>query len=140
MNQDYRNLDLPETQELILRLSKEILRYNVILLKGPLGAGKTHLVKFLLQNLKVKDDISSPTYSIVNQYQTADSKPVYHFDLYRLNGFEELLDIGFEEYIEESNLVLIEWPDRFMEFFDQGLLIEIAYSDEKRNISFKSLN
>ena len=83
---------------------------TIFALKGDLGAGKTTLVKSWLTYMKSKDQVSSPTYAIINEYITPSSF-VYHMDLYRLNTIEEALEIGIEEYLDSGNLCLIEWPE-----------------------------
>ena len=93
-------------------ICKDILdnrTYNIFFLEGDLGAGKTTMVKQFLALLGSKDTISSPTFSIVNQYNTPNG-PCYHFDLYRLEDIEEVLDIGMEEYLYSDQLCFIEWP------------------------------
>ncbi|PZU85070.1 MAG: tRNA (adenosine(37)-N6)-threonylcarbamoyltransferase complex ATPase subunit type 1 TsaE [Chryseobacterium sp.] len=90
------------------------LQHNILLLKGNLGAGKTTFSQFLLKELGSVDEISSPTYSIVNEYNTPKGK-VYHFDLYRLKSVEEAYDFGIEEYLDNSFLSIIEWPEIYMD-------------------------
>ena len=85
---------------------------NIILLHGSMGAGKTTFIKAMAKQLGVQDMTSSPTVSIVNEYRTGDGKPLYHFDLYRLNSEEEAYDMGIDEYFYSGNLCLIEWPER----------------------------
>ena len=87
-----------------------LLQYNIFLLKGNLGAGKTTFTQFLLKSLGSTDEVNSPTYSIVNEYNTPKGK-VYHFDLYRLKNIEEVYDIGIEEYLDNAFLCIIEWPE-----------------------------
>lgn len=84
---------------------------NVWLLHGDLGAGKTTLVTSLVRHLGINDHVSSPTFSIVNQYGSAQ-KTVYHFDFYRLKNEGEAYDIGVEEYFDSGDLCVIEWPER----------------------------
>ena len=86
------------------------LQHNILLLKGNLGAGKTTFSQFLLKELGSSDEISSPTYSIVNEYDTPKGK-VFHFDLYRLKSVEEAYDFGIEEYLDNGYLSIIEWPE-----------------------------
>lgn len=86
------------------------LQHNIFLLKGNLGAGKTTFTQFLLKSLGSTDEVNSPTYSIVNEYNTPKGK-VYHFDLYRLKNIEEVYDIGIEEYLDNAFLCIIEWPE-----------------------------
>lgn len=86
------------------------LQHNIFLLKGNLGAGKTTFTQFLLKNLESQDEVNSPTYSIVNEYNTPKGK-IFHFDLYRLKNIEEVYDIGIEEYLDNAFLCIIEWPE-----------------------------
>lgn len=83
---------------------------HIICLEGQLGAGKTAFAKKAIEHLGSKDPISSPTYSIINEYHFPKGK-CYHMDLYRLNTIEEALDIGIEEYLFSKNLCFIEWAE-----------------------------
>lgn len=84
---------------------------RVFTFNGPLGAGKTTLIKALCTQLGVEAGMSSPTFSIVNEYCTRNGEAVYHFDLYRLNKAEELDGIGFTEYLDSGNYCFVEWPE-----------------------------
>lgn len=77
---------------------------------APMGAGKTTFIKQLCNALGVQDAMSSPTYSIVNEYRSAEDEPIYHMDLYRLESVDEALEIGIEEYLYSGHYVFIEWP------------------------------
>ena len=90
------------------------LKHNILLLKGNLGAGKTTFSQFLLKNLGSTDEVSSPTYAIVNEYNSPKGK-VFHFDLYRLKKIEEAYDFGIEEYLDNAFLCIIEWPEIYEE-------------------------
>ncbi len=90
------------------------LQHNILLLKGNLGAGKTTFTQYLLKEFGSDDEISSPTYSIVNEYDTPKGK-VYHFDLYRLKDVTEAYDFGIEEYLNNGFLSIIEWPEIYMD-------------------------
>ena len=92
--------------DLILSFSRK-----VVLFYGSMGSGKTTLIKALVESLGGTDDVSSPTFSIVNEYEI-DSGVLYHFDLYRIEDYSELLDIGFEDYLYSDQWVFIEWPER----------------------------
>lgn len=90
------------------------LQHNILLLKGNLGAGKTTFSQFLLRKLGSNDEVSSPTYSIVNEYDSPNGK-IFHFDLYRMKNINEVYDIGIEEYLDNSFLCIIEWPEIYEE-------------------------
>ncbi len=100
--------DLDRVTEILLQYIGE--HYNVFLLSGDLGSGKTTLTKVLCDKLEVKELISSPTFSLVNEYQSPVVGTIYHMDLYRLEKPEDLAQIGFEEYLDSGFLCLIEWP------------------------------
>jgi tRNA threonylcarbamoyladenosine biosynthesis protein TsaE len=87
------------------------IKSNVILMDGEMGSGKTTLIKEIVRQLGSKDEVSSPTFALVNEYKASD-KTIYHFDLYRLNDEIEALDFGIEEYLSDPNAyVFIEWAD-----------------------------
>ena len=113
------------------------LQHNILLLKGNLGAGKTTFSQFLLKELGSSDEISSPTYSIVNEYDTPKGK-VFHFDLYRLKSVEETYDFGIEEYLDNGYLSIIEWPEIYtdeLEGYDFHEMI-ITNTESGREIEF----
>lgn len=86
------------------------LKAKHIVISGDLGAGKTTTVKLLGDQLGISTPMTSPTFALLNEYES-NYGPVYHFDLYRLGDEEELLDLGFEEYLTENAWVFIEWPE-----------------------------
>ncbi len=86
--------------------------YNVICFNGEMGAGKTTFIRYLCEELGVKDHVSSPTYALVNEYEANDGRRICHFDFYRINNEQEAADIGTEEYFMAGALCLIEWPSR----------------------------
>jgi tRNA threonylcarbamoyladenosine biosynthesis protein TsaE len=103
---------------------------------GELGAGKTTFIKALCEELGVKDAMSSPSFSLVNEYHDAKNNPVYHFDLYRLRSPEEAFDIGLEEYLYSGNYCFIEWPERAGELLpEETVHITIRTIGESREIS-----
>lgn len=102
---------------------------------GNLGAGKTTLVKLICEQLKVLDNISSPTYPIINEYKTVDGKTIYHIDLYRLKSIDEAINIGIEDYFYSDHLCFVEWPDNFESILpDNHVKIKISKFDENREI------
>lgn len=80
-------------------------------LYGEMGAGKTTFVKAFLKALGIKSEVTSPTFSIVNSYETPEGIPVYHFDFYRIKSEEEVYDIGYEEYFYVDGWCFVEWPE-----------------------------
>ncbi len=107
---------LKDTEKLAKELSKQINCGDCILLYGDIGAGKTTFTKYLLEALGVKSIVSSPTFTLLNEYTGV--YPIYHFDMYRIENSDELYELGFEDYIDSKNskyvktgLTLIEWPD-----------------------------
>lgn len=116
------------------------LKYNILLLNGDLGAGKTTFTKFLLARLGSSDEVSSPTYSIVNEYDTANGK-VYHFDLYRMSSIEEVYDIGIEEYLYNGFLNIVEWADVYLpELYDTPYhQLNIEEKEGKRYVKFETI-
>lgn len=95
---------------------KQLLNINglkkVITFHAEMGVGKTTFIKEIVKQLGVNDNSSSPTFSLVNEYQTSTGETVYHFDLYRLNSEEEAYDMGIDEYFYSGNWCLIEWPEK----------------------------
>ncbi len=100
--------EAPHVAEVLLRAwaGNRVFTFN-----GPMGAGKTTLIKALCTRLGVEAGMSSPTFSIVNEYRARNGEPVYHFDLYRLDKMEELDGIGFTEYLDSGNYCFVEWPE-----------------------------
>ncbi len=106
MTSEYNLSDLSNVAREILSQSES----KVLLFYGEMGAGKTTLIKEICALLDIEDKISSPTFSLVNEYQSRKGDSVYHFDFYRIEDEEEAMDIGFEEYIDSDKWCLIEWP------------------------------
>lgn len=110
-----------------------IVDRKIILLSGDLGSGKTALVKAVSKLLDVKETVSSPTFSLINEYlgnYQGKTIPIYHMDLYRIKDLDELLEIGFEEYLDKEALIFIEWPDMALSLIpDNTLLIELEMFD-----------
>ncbi|MCE5330511.1 MAG: tRNA (adenosine(37)-N6)-threonylcarbamoyltransferase complex ATPase subunit type 1 TsaE [Bacteroidales bacterium] len=84
---------------------------TVFAFNGKMGAGKTTFIKAICERMGVKETVNSPTFSIVNEYETADGRIIYHFDCYRINKIQEALDLGAEEYLYSGNLCFIEWSE-----------------------------
>jgi tRNA threonylcarbamoyladenosine biosynthesis protein TsaE len=94
----------------------ECVKSKVLLFYGEMGVGKTTLIKAITQQLGIEETAVSPTFSIVNEYRTKDDQVIYHFDCYRLETAEEILDLGFEDYLDQGDVILIEWPQIIEDF------------------------
>jgi len=102
--------NLEETNEFGIRLGENLIVGDILCLNGDLGAGKTTLSKSIGLGLGVSEYITSPTFSLINQY--SGRIPVYHFDVYRLENTDELFDLGFDEYFYGGGVCIIEWADK----------------------------
>lgn len=127
-----------ETIQLGMELAQRLIPGTVIALYGNLGAGKTCLTRGICRGLGVTDIVSSPTFTLINEYQA--SIPVYHFDFYRIHSEKDLFTLGLEEYFEGDGICIIEWAERAQSFLP-AQRIEIHLSpvmevagDSKRNL------
>ena len=102
---------IEEIQEIAQKILS-VKPYKVILFHGEMGAGKTTLIKALSKQLGVSSATSSPTFSLVNEYNIAPKEFVYHFDVYRLKNESEALDFGIDDYLYSGNWCFIEWADK----------------------------
>lgn len=126
-----------ETIDLGRRLGNLLKAGNIVTLIGDLGVGKTHFSKGVALGLGVQEHITSPTFTIVNEYSS--KIPFYHIDAYRLNDVSEAEDIGIEEYLFGSGVTLIEWPQILAEVLPNEILeIEIIKDAEDENARFFS--
>jgi tRNA threonylcarbamoyladenosine biosynthesis protein TsaE len=135
MKISYTLLDLPTIATKIITSvgSKTLLFY------GEMGVGKTTLIKEICKQLGVLDNISSPTFSLVNEYHTAKNEKVYHFDFYRITDETEALDIGIDDYFYDNHWCLIEWPQNIKILLPlEAIEIHLSLAaDDKRNIHIK---
>lgn len=114
----------------------ELITGKVVLFYGQMGVGKTTLIKEICKSLHTKDVISSPTFSLVNEYRTQNDEPIYHFDFYRIESEEEALDIGVEDYFYSGDWCLIEWPNNIENLLPlDAVEIHLSHADDgKRSI------
>lgn len=121
--------DLPRAAKVFLEKKGSA---TIIAFYGAMGAGKTTFITALCRTLGVKDDVNSPTFTIVNEYRAGSGEPVYHFDFYRINRLSEAMDIGLYEYFDSGCLCLIEWPEMIEELLpEETLKVRILTDDER---------
>ena len=116
-------INVAQTDSLARAFSKVVKPPMIILLNGDLGSGKTTFVKSLVKYLGSNDEVTSPTFTLLNTYN--GNFPIYHFDMYRLSSMEEALAVGFEEYFDKSKLdgvCLVEWAENV-----EGLISEVDF-------------
>lgn len=128
-------LDISDIQNHALAAA-ELIRFagtqHIFLFEAPMGAGKTTFIKALCTQLGVVDTMSSPTYAVVNEYATRESLRLYHFDLYRLKSSMELLEIGFEEYLDSGSYLFIEWPELALPLIGSHIKVTIEVNGNIR--------
>ncbi|MGM9741550.1 MAG: tRNA (adenosine(37)-N6)-threonylcarbamoyltransferase complex ATPase subunit type 1 TsaE [Candidatus Cryptobacteroides sp.] len=133
--------DLGDIDSAAARFLEEIRGNRIIAFYAPMGAGKTTFTSAICRRLGVRDDaVSSPTFSIVNEYRTAEGESVFHFDFYRINKISEAFDIGFYDYIDSGSLCLIEWPENIGEILPEETLkvsIRVNPADNSRIVSWE---
>lgn len=125
-------------------VAKQLLKSvnsKIVLFYGEMGIGKTTLISKIVKELGYKYDVSSPTFSIVNEYEVNDGL-VYHFDFFRLDDESEAFDIGFEDYLYTGNWCFIEWPDKVINLLPENVNEVYLEKDQesKRKIKLKILN
>ena len=112
---------------------------KVIALSGDLGAGKTTFIKAICKQLGVKENVSSPTFSIINQYTTPKNTTIFHLDLYRIKDDEEAVNAGVEECIYSGDLCFIEWPEKAISILPENIMNVFidTISETKRRVIYK---
>ena len=98
---------------------------------GAMGAGKTTLIKAICRALGSKDNITSPTFALINEYSTGQQSIIYHFDFYRIKKLEEAYDLGYEDYIYSGNYCFIEWPEMIESLLPEGI-VEVRIKETKK--------
>jgi len=109
---------------------------TIFAFNGKMGAGKTTFIKAICEVMGVKETVNSPTFSIVNEYEAADGRIIYHFDCYRITNTQEALDLGAEDYLYSGNLCFIEWSENMAPLLPDSLInVDIVeQEDGKREI------
>lgn len=129
---------LSDLQGAAIALLKFSGENRIFTFEGDMGAGKTTFIKAICAQLDIDDLVSSPTFSIVNEYESKTGNTVYHFDFYRIKNLNEAYDIGYEEYFYSGNICLIEWPEKIESLLPEKYVrvkIEINGTD-KRTLVF----
>ncbi|NCB62782.1 MAG: tRNA (adenosine(37)-N6)-threonylcarbamoyltransferase complex ATPase subunit type 1 TsaE [Clostridia bacterium] len=114
---EYRSQSPEETEAVGAELAKSLTPGAVLAFTGDLGAGKTAFVRGLARGLGVPDRVTSPTFTIVNEYE-GGLLPLFHFDMYRLGSADELFDIGWEDYLARGGVCAVEWSENVAEALD----------------------
>ena len=136
-----------ETEEIAFNLAEEkkIARGDIIALFGGLGAGKTAFTRGLVRFFSPQSRVTSPTFALVNEYKIdndSNNGKIFHFDMYRINSEEDLLSVGFYDYLDGGNIIVIEWFDKIAAFFDEETIdIKIKkISNDEREINVYTRN
>ncbi|MGE5394707.1 MAG: tRNA (adenosine(37)-N6)-threonylcarbamoyltransferase complex ATPase subunit type 1 TsaE [Candidatus Saccharibacteria bacterium] len=107
-------------------MAKELLEAfadeRIFALYGAMGAGKTTFIKAMCRELGSKDNITSPSFALINEYTTQNHSVIYHFDFYRIKKIEEAYDLGYEDYIYSGNYCFIEWPEMIQDLLPPGIV------------------
>ena len=130
--------DIEHIHEAAREFIEHIGDCRVFAFYGKMGAGKTTFVKAICEELGVEDVITSPTFAIINEYTQPDGSPLFHFDFYRIKKFEEVYDMGYEDYFYSGALCFIEWPELIEDILpDDAVRVSITeQEDGSRLVSF----
>jgi len=119
------------TREFGLTLAGKLKAGDIVALVGDLGTGKTALTKYIGEGLSVKEEITSPTFTIINEYKSG-RLPLFHFDAYRLDDEDEMLELGYEEYFFGSGVTVVEWADKVAGLIPgDSTVITISYGEKE---------
>ena len=126
---------ISELNEISQSIINQIGDKNIICFYGEMGVGKTTLIKLICEKLGVKDNVSSPTFSVVNEYILSDDQSVFHFDFYRIEKEEEAFDMGYEDYFYNGDLCFIEWPEKVKSIIPEDIMrIDLTKNKDQRII------
>lgn len=137
----YISYTTEETEEFAAKLAKTLSGGEIITLDGDLGAGKTAFVRGLAKGLGITDRVSSPTFTIVNEYRNGKI-PLFHFDVYRISSSDEMYDIGWDDYISQNAVVVVEWSVNISDILDMkhisvNISKDLSISEQYREISIE---
>jgi tRNA threonylcarbamoyladenosine biosynthesis protein TsaE len=128
---------LKALDEVAKKLIEQFPNYRIYAFYGKMGAGKTTFIQSVCRALGSKDNVTSPTFALINEYKTGQLQSVFHFDFYRIKDIEEAFDLGYEDYFYSGNYCLLEWPELIEPLLPENIVkvkIEVA-DDGIRNIS-----
>jgi len=126
-----------ETMQFGSELACKLKEQDIVALYGDLGSGKTQVVKGICGRLGIEEIVNSPTFIIVNEYTSASGVNIYHFDLYRMRTEEEVLAIGFDDYLNSRGIILIEWPEHDERLLPKSTIrIHLAHTDDCENCRY----
>lgn len=127
----FKNISESDYIKLFDLIQKKDKSLKIFLFTGEVGSGKTTMIKSFTKKLSVNNNTSSPTFNIINEYKDDNKKSIYHLDLYRLKSINDLVEIGFEEYINSGNYCFVEWPEIADSFFiDKYISINISINSK----------
>lgn len=134
---EYRSNSSEETEKIAGQIASQLRAGDVLLLRGDMGVGKTVFTKGFCRALGVEECVTSPTFTVVNEYEGAQFC-IYHFDLYRIEDGDELIEIGFEEYLQSGGICVIEWPQNAKAYMPTHRIeVEITKSDMENGRNIK---
>jgi len=135
----YEDYGLTDLKRIASDILDQYPNERIFIFRGELGAGKTSLIKEFCKTLGVKEGVSSPTFSLINEYKAGDNK-IYHFDFYRLKNLEEAIDIGSEDYFFSGDYCLIEWPELILPLLPETFIkLDFEFKDKKRSLTINPI-
>ena len=134
---EYLTSSPKETEQLGAQLAARLLPGTILAYRGDLGAGKTAFTRGLARGLGIADPVTSPTYTIVNEY-LGGRLPLFHFDMYRLTCSDDLFDIGWEDYLERGGICAVEWSENVADAMEDAIYVTIEKTgEESRRITIE---
>jgi tRNA threonylcarbamoyladenosine biosynthesis protein TsaE len=139
MRRKWKVNDPAELEKIAGEIAGLLKNSRLFIFSGPLGVGKTTFIKYFCKVLKVNDEVCSPTFNIVNEYNAENGLKIYHFDFYRINSINEVYDLGYEEYFYSGSYCFIEWPEKITPLLpEDAVSIEMNVKDGIREIELNT--